>query len=80
MSACAEYIEMMLPVDDLKGASRAIAPDSGWLDSRGSELAECEAGGPSSRKFKGGNLGSGEAAHGWDQTCQKEADSSVGLR
>lgn len=25
MSACAEYLEAMLPVDDLKGASRAIA-------------------------------------------------------
>jgi hypothetical protein len=27
MSACVKYLEAMLPVDDLKGASRAIAPD-----------------------------------------------------
>jgi hypothetical protein len=26
MSACVRYLEVMLPVDDLKGASRAIAP------------------------------------------------------
>lgn len=30
MSACVKYLEVMLPVDDLKGASRAIAPDAGW--------------------------------------------------
>lgn len=29
MSACDKYLEVMLPVDDLKGASRAIAPDCG---------------------------------------------------
>jgi hypothetical protein len=28
MSACVRYLEVMLPVDDLKGASRAIAPGS----------------------------------------------------
>lgn len=26
ISACVKYLEVMLPVDDLKGASRAIAP------------------------------------------------------
>jgi hypothetical protein len=37
MSACGEYLEVRLPVEDLKGASRAIAPDRG---SMGSVLAE----------------------------------------
>ncbi len=43
MSACEKYLEVMLPVDDLKGASRAIAaypgsrssrePGAGWMSS-----------------------------------------------
>ena len=53
MSACAEYIEVMLPVDDLKGASRAIAPDYGWMDSRESERAGCRSVRPNDMGLKG---------------------------
>ncbi len=37
MSACVKYLEVMLPVDDLNGASRAIAANSGWAGKPGVE-------------------------------------------
>jgi hypothetical protein len=47
MSACDKYLEVMLPVDDLKGASRAIAPD---LARRGDREAKvCKFGRHSNR-------------------------------
>lgn len=34
ISACVRYLDVMLPVDDLKGASRAIAPGPSYTGGR----------------------------------------------